>query len=192
MLDATLGYILCCQSPTLFLAAALLLICYFARRRAHHARAILDLVLCILCAAAGVALYFLGMGRGYFSIRDFYEIRTPAWIGMAAAAAIAVWLVIRAFLAANRRRRAEKEANRAANAEAHQREEEAKAAAKQQAELEKAANAAAVAHISESVDQVLTEGSDTASDPGPAFPPPMSDPPLPDPAQPIELTLEEK
>ena len=38
MLDATLGYILCCQSPTLFLAALLLLLCYFPRKKSHHAR----------------------------------------------------------------------------------------------------------------------------------------------------------
>ena len=88
MMDATLGYILCSQSPTLFLAAVVLLLCYFARRRSHHARAVLDLVLCIVCAAAGVALYFFGMGRGYFTIRDFYVIRTPAWIGMGGCAGI--------------------------------------------------------------------------------------------------------
>ena len=124
-------------------------------------------------------LYFLGMGKGYFSIKDFYMIRTPAWIGMIAVIAVAVWLVVRGFLALNRRRTAEKEANRAANAEAHQREEEAKAAAKQQAEQEKTANAAAVAHISEEVDSALTP-ADT----------PDAAPAMPDPAEPISLTLD--
>ena len=33
MLDKTLGYILCCQSPGLFLAAAVLVIAYFADGR---------------------------------------------------------------------------------------------------------------------------------------------------------------
>lgn len=178
MLDTTLGYFLCCQSPTLFLAALLLLLCYFTRKKAHHARSVLDLILCILCAAGGVALYFLGMGKEYFSIRDFYVIRTPGWIGMLVVVAFAVWLVVRGFLALNRRRMAEKEANRAANAEAHQREEEAKAAAKQQAEQEKAANAATVAHISEEVDSALTP-SDT----------PDAVPAMPDPSEPISLTL---
>lgn len=182
MLDATLGYILCCQSPTLFLAALLLLLCYFPRKKSHHARSVVDLILCILCAAGGVALYFLGMGKGYFSIRDFYVIRTPAWIGMIIVAAIAVWLVVRGFLALNRRRTAEKEANRAANAEAHQREEEAKAAAKQQVEREKAANAAAVAHISEEVDGALAQT--------PAADTPDAAPAMPDPAAPISLTLD--
>ena len=193
MLDTTLGYFLCCQSPTLFLAALLLLLCYFTRKKAHHARSVLDLILCILCAAGGVALYFLGMGKEYFSIRDFYVIRTPGWIGMLVVVAFAVWLVVRGFLALNRRRMAEKKANRAANAEAHQREEDAKAAAKQQAEQEKAAkaaakqqaeqekaaNAAAVAHISEEVDSALTP-SDT----------PDAAPAMPDPSEPISLTLD--
>ena len=144
MMDATLGYILCSQSPTLFLAAVVVLLCYFARRRSHHARAVLDLVLCIVCAAAGVALYFFGMGRGYFTIRDFYVIRTPAWIGMAVVAVITVWVAVRAFLAANRRR-------------------------------------VAVAHVSETVSDALTE--EAVSEPNTA-------PAMPDPAEPITLTLE--
>ena len=181
MMDATLGYILCSQSPTLFLAAVVLLLCYFVRRRNHHARAVLDLVLCVVCAAAGVALYFFGMGRGYFTIRDFYVIRTPAWIGMAVVAVITVWAAVRAFLAANRRRIAEKEANRAANAEARQREEAEKAAAKQRDEQEKAANRAAVAHVSEMVSDALTEEAVSEPDATGA---------MPDPAEPITLTLE--
>lgn len=183
MMDATLGYILCSQSPTLFLAAVVLLLCYFVRRRNHHARAVLDLVLCVVCAAAGVALYFFGMGRGYFTIRDFYVIRTPAWIGMAVVAVITVWAAVRAFLAANRRRIAEKEANRAANAEAHQRQEDAKAAAKQRDEQEKAANRAAVAHVSETVSDVLAEE---------AVREPNAAPAMPDPAEPITLTQEDE
>ena len=178
-METTLGYILCTQSPGLFLAAVMLLLFYFARRREHHVRAVMDLVLCIVCAAGGVALYFLGMGKEYFSIRDFYVIRTPGWIGILVVVAFAVWLVVRGFLALNRRRMAEKVANRAANAEAHQREEEAKAAAKQQAEQEKAANAAAVAHISEEVDSALTP-SDM----------PDAAPAMPDPSEPISLTLD--
>ena len=81
-MDTTLGYILCTQSPGLFLAAVMLLLFYFARRREHHVRAVMDLVLCIVCAAGGVALYFVGMGAGHFTIQDFYAIRMPGWIGM--------------------------------------------------------------------------------------------------------------
>ena len=56
MLDKTLGYILCCQSPALFLAALALLVAYLAGRK-HKVRAFFRLLLCILCAAGGVALY---------------------------------------------------------------------------------------------------------------------------------------
>lgn len=127
-MDTTLGYILCCQSPALFLAAIFLLLCYFANRRTRHVRAALMLIGCILCAVAGVALYFLGMGQGHFSIHDFYVIRTPGWIGLVLMALIAVWVVVRSFLAASRRRSVEKESRRTANAEACQRAEAEKAA----------------------------------------------------------------
>lgn len=127
-MDTTLGYILCCQSPALFLAAILLLLCYLTNRRTHRVRAALLLTGCILCAAAGVALYFLGMGQEHFTIRDFYAIRTPGWIGLILVAVIALWVAVRSFLSASRRRAAEKASRRAANAEACQRAEAEKAA----------------------------------------------------------------
>lgn len=46
MLDKTLGYILCCQSPALFLAALALLVAYLAGRK-HKVRAFFRLLLCI-------------------------------------------------------------------------------------------------------------------------------------------------
>ena len=127
MLDKTLGYILCCQSPALFLAALALLVAYLAGRK-HKVRAFFRLLLCILCAAGGVALYFVGMGSGHFTIRDFYAVRTPGWVGLGIVVAINVWLLIRGFLAVNRRRTAEKNANRTANVEALRLEQERKAA----------------------------------------------------------------
>ena len=123
-MDKTLGYILCTQSPGLFLAALMLLLFYFARRREHHVRAVMDLVLCIVCAAGGVALYFVGMGAGHFTIQNFYAIRTPGWVGIGVVVIFNVWLIARGFLAVNRRRTAEKNANRAANAAQQQREAE--------------------------------------------------------------------
>ena len=57
MLDKTLGYILCCQSPGLFLAAAVLVVAYFAGRRKHRFKAVLKLLLGIVCAVGGIALY---------------------------------------------------------------------------------------------------------------------------------------
>ena len=50
MLDKTLGYVLCCQSPALFLAALVLIIHYFAARRKHRFKAVLKLLLGIVCA----------------------------------------------------------------------------------------------------------------------------------------------
>ena len=77
MLDKTLGYILCCQSPALFLAALALLVAHLAGRK-HRVKAFFRLLLCILCAAGAVALYFLGIYKEYFTIRDFFVIRAAA------------------------------------------------------------------------------------------------------------------
>lgn len=62
MLDKTLGYILCCQSPALFLAALALLVAYLAGRK-HKVRAFFRLLLCILCAAGGVRCISWGSTR---------------------------------------------------------------------------------------------------------------------------------
>ena len=76
MLDKTLGYILCCQSPALFLAALALLVAYLAGRK-HRVKAFFRLLLCILCAAGAVALAvayilltILPPGGGIFLARD--------------------------------------------------------------------------------------------------------------------------
>lgn len=164
VLNTTLGFVLCCQSPALFLAAVVLLICYFARKKNHRVRAVFDLILAILCAVGGVALYFLGMGWEYFTIRDFLVIRPIGWVGLGIVAVITVVAAVRAFIKVNRRRMAEKEANRAANAESYQRAEEEKAAAlaaaeeaKAAEEAAKAAAAATAAEVSETVGEVLDE-----------------------------------
>ena len=75
--------ILYAQSPALFWCALALIVCFFARRGAHRVRAVLDLVLGLLCAVGGVALYYLGMYNDAFTIRDFWHIRTAGWIGLA-------------------------------------------------------------------------------------------------------------
>ena len=105
MLDKTLGYILCCQSPALFLAALALLVAYLAGRK-HKVRAFFRLLLCILCAAGGVAL---------FTIRDFFLIRTAGWIGLAIAAFFVLLALVRAFFAAADARREQKAAIREEN-----------------------------------------------------------------------------
>ena len=127
MLDKTLGYILCCQSPALFLAALALLVAYLAGRK-HRVKAFFRLLLCILCAAGAVALYFLGIYKEYFTIRDFFVIRAAGWIGLAIAAFFVLLALVRAFFAAADARRAQKEASRAENERLAQEAETAKAA----------------------------------------------------------------
>ena len=147
MLDKTLGYILCCQSPGLFLAAAVLVIAYFAGRKKHRFKAVLKLLLAIVCAVGGIALYYLGMYDEYFTIRDFYQIRPAGWVGVGIAAFFTLLALVRAFFAAADARREEKAANRAENqrlaAEAAAAEAAAREAARQE-EAVKAETAAAV------------------------------------------------
>ena len=135
MLDKTLGYILCCQSPALFLAALALLVAYLAGRK-HRVKAFFRLLLCILCAVGAVALYFLGIYKEYFTIRDFFVIRAAGWIGLAIAAFFVLLALVRAFFAAADARREEKAAIRAENqrlaAEAAAAEAAARDAARQQ------------------------------------------------------------
>ena len=136
MLDKTLGYILCCQSPALFLAALALLVAYLTGRK-HKVRAFFRLLLCILCAAGAVALYFLGIYKEYFTIRDFFQIRAAGWVGLAVAAFFVLLALVRAFFAAADARREQKAAARAENQRLS---EEAQVAALAEQE---AANAAA-------------------------------------------------
>ena len=70
--------------------------CFFVRRGAHRVRAVLDLVLGLLCAVGGVALYYLGMYNDAFTIRDFWHIRTAGWIGLAVVVLVTVWQVVKA------------------------------------------------------------------------------------------------
>ena len=116
MLDKTLGYILCCQSPGLFLAAAVLVIAYFAGRKKHRFKATLKLLLGIVCAVGGVVLYYMGMYDEYFTIRDFYRIRPAGWVGFGIVAFLTLLALVQAFFAAADARREEKAANRAEEA----------------------------------------------------------------------------
>ena len=87
---------------------------YLAGRK-HKVRAFFRLLLCILCAAGGVALYFLGIYKEYFTIRDFFLIRTAGWIGLAIAAFFVLLALVRAFFAAADARREQKAAIREEN-----------------------------------------------------------------------------
>ncbi len=139
MLDKTLGYILCCQSPGLFLAAAVLVIAYFAGRKKHRFKAVLKLLLAIVCAVGGIALYYLGMYDEYFTIRDFYQIRPAGWVGVGIAAFFTLLALVRAFFAAADVRREEKAANRAENQRLAAEAAAAEAAARESARQEQAA-----------------------------------------------------
>lgn len=119
-LKISVGSVLLSQSPALFLAALLLIVCYFIRRNSHHVRAVLDLILAILCIAGGVALYFLGISKGVFTIKDFYQVRTAGWIGMAVVAVVFIYILFRAVQRAAERHRAKKAASRMETA--HQKE----------------------------------------------------------------------
>ena len=99
MLDKTLGYILCCQSPALFLAALALLVAYLAGRK-HRVKAFFRLLLCILCAAARRGAVLPGYLYGILTIRDFV-IRAAGWIGLA----IAAFVLLALALGVLRRRR---------------------------------------------------------------------------------------
>ena len=138
MLDKTLGYILCCQSG-LFLAAAVLVIAYFAGRKKHRFKATLKLLLGIVCAVGAIALYYLGMYDEYFTIRDFYQIRPAGWVGFGIVAFLTLLALVRAFFAAADARREEKAANRAENQRLAAEAAAAEAAARESARQEQAA-----------------------------------------------------
>lgn len=104
--------ILYCQSPALFWCALALIVCFFVRRGAHRVRALLDLVLGLLCVVGGVALYYLGMYNDAFTIRDFWHIRTAGWIGLAAVVLVTVWQVVKATRRSVSVRRAARQAER--------------------------------------------------------------------------------
>ena len=94
--------ILYAQSPALFWCALALIVCFFVRRGAHRVRAVLDLVLGLLCIVGGVALYYLGMYNDAFTIRDFWQIRTAGWIGLAVVVLVTVWQGVKAARQAER------------------------------------------------------------------------------------------
>ena len=104
--------VLYCQSPALFWCALALIVCFFVRRGAHRVRAVLDLVLGLLCIVGGVALYYLGMYNDAFTIRDFWHIRTAGWIGLAAVVLVTAWQVIKATRRSVSVRRAARQAER--------------------------------------------------------------------------------
>ncbi len=179
MMDTTLGYLLCCQSPALFLLAASLLVAYLTGRE-HKVRAFFRLLLCILCAAGGVALYFLGMYKEYFTIRDFFHIRTPGWVGLAVVVFFLLLTLVRACFAAADARREQKAAARAENQRLHEAAQEAAAQeAAQQFTQEAAAQESAQQFTQEASAQEAAQEAAAQSCPAPSPAPTMLEPDYP-------------
>ena len=179
MMDTTLGYLLCCQSPALFLLAASLLVAYLTGRE-HKVRAFFRLLLCILCAAGGVALYFLGMYKEYFTIRDFFHIRTPGWVGLAVVVFFLLLTLVRAFFAAADARREQKAAARAENQRLHEAAQEAAAQeAAQQFTQEAAAQESAQQFTQEASAQEAAQEAAAQSCPAPSPAPTILEPDYP-------------
>ena len=98
---------------SLFFAALSFLACYLVLRKKHKIRAALDLILAIVCFGGGIALYYFGMLKEYFTIHDFWQIRLPGWIGLGITAAVVVVMTYRSAMKLIRKRRAEKLAAKA-------------------------------------------------------------------------------
>lgn len=107
-----LDYALYCQSPALFWCALALIVCFFLRRSRHRVRAVLDLILGLLCLLGGVALYYLGLYYEQFTIRDFWQIRVPGWVGLGLALLLTLWVAIRAAKSGWSARRTARQAQR--------------------------------------------------------------------------------
>jgi len=155
----TLDKILLTQSPALFLAAVLLILCYFVRRGNHHARAVMDLLLAIVCIGLGIALYYLGMLNGIFTIKNFWQVRTPGVVGMGVVALLAVIFLFRGIKHSVQRHRTEKQASRMETA--HQKELE---------EVRQKAYASGMADAMAAETKVLPDGDATPSTEPPAAP----------------------
>lgn len=145
-MDKTIGYVLCCQSPALFLLTLVLLLASLFRRKRHKFIAAIDVILAVASAILGVALYFIGLRYEHFTIDDFYHVRTVGWVGFGLVAVMSAVAALKAFMKMADERRTQKAAIRAENARINQErmaaEAEARAAAQAAKEAEKAAGEA--------------------------------------------------
>ena len=150
-MNNTLGFILLTQSPALFLAAVVLLLRFLFQRKKHRVRAALALCAAILCLVLGMALYYLGLLHGHFTIHDFWHIRVPGWVGLGLTAALTVFLLCRTASRAIRTRRAEKLAARA-EAQRIRELEEARTAAYESGKADALAEEKVTLTVAEAVD----------------------------------------
>ena len=112
-MKTTLEFILLTQSPALFLAALVLLIGFFSKKKNHRVRAALNLIFALLCLFGGIALYYLGMLYEHFTIRDFWQIRVPGWVGLGIVLVLTALAIYRATAKAIKKHRADKYAAKA-------------------------------------------------------------------------------
>ena len=112
-MNTTLEKILLSQSPALFLAAIVLLIGYFIKKKNHRVRAALNLIGTIIFLVGGIALYYLSMLKEYCTIRDFWHINVFGWVGLGIVAALTALAVYRSTVRFVNKRRAEKYAAKA-------------------------------------------------------------------------------
>lgn len=153
-MNHTFGYVLCCQSPALFLLAIALVVMFFIRKGRSMIRAVLALLGALVCIALGIVLYYQGMVREYFAVRNFWSIRAPGWVGLALAAVLVIYLLVKALARSSARRSAEKEAARAENA--------------RKQEMESAKNAAYEAGRADALSGAAAFQRETPPEPAPA------------------------
>ena len=105
--------ILLSQSPALFLAAVVLLIGYFIKKKNHRVRAVLNLIAAVVCLIGGIVLYYFGMLREHFTIHDFWQIHLAGWVGLGVVVVLTGLSVYRSTSRFITKRRAEKYAAKA-------------------------------------------------------------------------------
>ena len=165
-MNAMLEFILLTQSPALFLAAVVLLLRFFILKKNHRVRGTLNLIGAIVCLAGGVALYYLGMLYEHFTIRDFWHIRVPGWVGLGLVAVLAGLSLYRSASRAIAKRRAEKAAAKA-EAQRIQELEDAKNAAYESGKADALAESKVVETVAQAA-EVPADGQTTRATDSPA------------------------
>ena len=160
-MNTTLEKILLSQSPALFLAAIVLLIAYFIKKKNHRVRAALNLIGTIIFFIGGIALYYLAMLKEYCTIRDFWHINVFGWVGLGIVAVLTVLAIYRSTARFIKKRRAEKYAAKA-EAERMKELEDAKTAAYESGK----ADAMAEGKVAETVAEVAAAPVDPSPVPG--------------------------
>ena len=162
-MKTTLEFILLTQSPALFLAAVVLLLRFFILKKNHRVRGTLNLIGAIVCLAGGVALYYLGMLYEHFTIRDFWQIRVPGWVGLGLVAVLSGLSLYRSTARTITKHRAEKAAAKA-EAQRIQELEDAKTAAYESGKADALAESKVVETVAESVEAPATVAAGNGAD----------------------------